>query len=69
MSSQIEVLIRQLLHGPERLHSERATPEHIERNRREIPIQNKINERVWREARRAASTADFTEDAYQTDKP
>ena len=67
MSSQIKVLIRELLYGPMRRHSEQATPEHIERNRREIAIQNEINERAWRSAKANSPAASSTDDTDQAD--
>lgn len=51
MSSILEALISELLYGPTRTHRERATPEQIERNKREIAIQNEINERAYRRVR------------------
>ena len=68
MSSQIKVLIRELLYGPVRRHSERATPEHIERNKREIAIQNEINERAWRNARADDLVIDPSETTDQGEK-
>ena len=47
---EIQKVIRELLYGPERAHRDRATPEEIERNKREIAIQREINERAYRNA-------------------
>jgi len=65
MSSEIEILIRELFGPPMRRHSERATPEQIERNRREIAIQKEINERAWRNAHSDNSATDSTDDTDQ----
>ena len=56
---EIQKVIRELLYGPERAHRERATPEQIERNKKEIAIQREIDEHAYRNANR--SPADRTD--------
>ena len=65
MSSEIEMFIRELFGPPMRRHSERATPEQIERNRREIAIQREINERAWRKAKSDSSAVGSSDDTDQ----
>jgi hypothetical protein len=69
MRSEIEILIRELLGPPMRGHRERATPEQIEQNRREIAIQNEINERAWRKAYPDSLATDSTNNTDQAEEP
>lgn len=68
MSSEIEILIRELLGPPMRAHRYRPTPEQLERNRREIAIQKEINERAWSKARSDSIATESRDDTDQTDK-
>ena len=65
MASEIQKLISELLYGPERRHRERATPEQIEQNKREIAIQRERNERAYRNANQDSLPTDSTDNTNQ----
>jgi hypothetical protein len=67
--TELEILIRELLGPPWRTHRERATPEHIERNKRAKAIQREINERVYSKARAESSLTDCADNTDQGEKP
>jgi len=67
--SEIEILIRELLGPPARTHCERATPEELEQNRREIAIQRERDERAYRNAYPDSSAAGSTDTPDQMEKP
>ena len=69
MGSQIHNLIRELLYGPERAHRERANPEEIERNKREIAVQREINERAYRKANPNRLPTDYADTTDQRENP
>ena len=69
MGVEIQDLISELLYGPRRAHRERATPEQMERNKREIAIQREIDERVRRKAHAGNMPTDSTDNTEQGDTP
>ena len=69
MRSEIEILIRELLGPPMSRHRERATPEQIERNRREIAIQRERDEQARKLAYPDSSATDSTDNTDQAEKP